>query len=129
MTNVDLLERTLGHIETNPDTWDQATWVRPADCGTALCFAGHAIAIAHPDAQFLSFTGIVVLHPGTPLEEDVDIPDTAAELLGLDWRESEVLFDPNNNLDRLRSLVADLVAGRPIDFPADDAAAEAVDAR
>jgi hypothetical protein len=125
MTNVDLLERTLAHIEANPDTWDQSMWSKQTECGTAYCFAGHAVALTYPDAQLHFYSDTVTIYPGTPLAEDVQISETASELLGLDGYESEVLFDANNALDRLRRLVADLAAGRTIDFFDAPAATEA----
>src|SRR5690606_2757920 len=40
--NADLLKRTLTHIETHPDTWNQAEY----RCRTGLCFAGWAAVLA-----------------------------------------------------------------------------------
>lgn len=130
MTNTDLLEHTLAQIEAHPETWDQSMWAKRTECGTAYRFAGHAVALTHPDARFVSYSDCVILYPDTPLEGDAPISDTAAHLLGLDPYAAEVLFDPNNDLDRLRRLVADLVAGQPIDFfDKEPELAEAVDAR
>lgn len=44
MPNVDLLQRTLTHIRQHPETWDQGMWVN--ECGTAFCFAGHAVNLS-----------------------------------------------------------------------------------
>lgn len=40
--NMDLIALTLGKIITTPEEWKQSTW----RCGTGMCFAGHAAAIA-----------------------------------------------------------------------------------
>jgi len=46
MTNTDLLKRTLQHIETHPNEWDQERWVTKTDCGTSYCFAGWALMLS-----------------------------------------------------------------------------------
>lgn len=38
MPNMELLDKVLGHIKANPETWNQADY----RCGTTYCFAGHA---------------------------------------------------------------------------------------
>lgn len=72
MPNIELLNRTLDHIKTNPDTWDQAEW-----CGTAQCFAGWAITLAGARAG--------IRPGGDPISVYVDdMPDDLAALVDPD---------------------------------------------
>lgn len=64
--NADLLQRTLDHIRTAPEGWDQGTWrailrddngiatLGPTMCGTAMCFAGEAVHLHDPDAWLIN---------------------------------------------------------------------------
>ncbi len=122
MTNVDLLGKTLAYVEAHPDEWHQQSW----RCGTSMCFAGHAVALA----------GIPFADPDSN-DDDIlgrDLPRWLAARLGLAWNEAlgsnevaaaligiepyperfdgepgvEHLFAPNNDLDDLRRIVAEL---------------------
>lgn len=132
--NVALLRQMLAHIEAHPETWDQATWRNPdAECGTACCFAGWAVTLA--GGQFeasqtvrieslpLSGEAIRALQEvGYGTTGVASIPDAAAWLLGLfeltydedgtdiylDAYPSDDLFSPDNSLDDLRCIVAQL---------------------
>jgi hypothetical protein len=44
--NVDLLEATMVHVETHPEAHSQLTWGKRTPCGTALCYAGHALELS-----------------------------------------------------------------------------------
>jgi hypothetical protein len=132
--NKELLKRTLQHIEDNPETWDQATWRNPdAECGTACCFAGWAVTLAGGQFEASQTVRIDSLPlPGEAVRtlQEVGIgtvgvaaiPDAAAWLLGLyevvydedgtdiylDNDPSDDLFSPDNTLDDLRYIVANL---------------------
>ena len=121
MANVDLLRRTLAHIEANPEIWNQEDY----RCGSGLCFAGWAAQLAggrwytadpnHRLAQFLvsepadgnselrgrEFFGVRVstVHP------------RAQRLLDLDDEDAEALFHPDNTIEDLRGFVAALTTG------------------
>jgi len=41
MANIEMLDRVLNHIKTNPETWNQESW----RCGTTFCFAGHTAVL------------------------------------------------------------------------------------
>lgn len=72
MPNIELLKKTLQHIKTNPETWDQTEW-----CGTAQCFAGWAVTLAGAQAG---------VRPGAnPISVFVDdMPDDLAALVNPD---------------------------------------------
>lgn len=112
--NTDLLRRTLTHIETHPDTWDQRAW----RCGTTMCFAGHAATLAGgqwadgPYAAYLHAeqddpADRVILHGGLRL---IYAQDRAQHVLGLDDVQAAALFASDNTLDALQAIVSRLLA-------------------
>jgi hypothetical protein len=118
--NVPLLRKTLAHIEANPDQWDQSSWIN--ECGTAFCFAGHAVRlhggrivesnddeayVVPPLGEEIKDTGGWWVREvgGTPA---VYIQEYAQELLGLDYQQGQRLFDALNYLHDLRRIVAEL---------------------
>ena len=118
MPNTDLLQRTLAQIEEHPEMWGQQDFARQTDCGTAFCFAGHAVMLAHPTAvptfdgaEATSFVSI----PDHPVRPIWWIPELARDLLGLGKTTGDILFDADNSLDELRDMVADLLAGGDLD--------------
>lgn len=132
MSNADLLERTLAQIEAHPETWDQQTWAAKTTCGTAHCFAGHAVMLAHPNAipvfDGASTTSFVTI-PDHPVRAIWWIPDLARDLLDLGRSTGDILFNATNTLEELRAMVADLIDGGDLErFMVDDEDAEAVDA-
>lgn len=44
--NAELAYRVLDHIDADPASWRQATWIKKTDCGTVACFAGWAVQLA-----------------------------------------------------------------------------------
>lgn len=130
--NVALLRQTLAHIEAHPETWYQATWRNPnAECGTSYCFAGWAATLSgaqwdkNSNDVAVSSLPQAVREEWSDYNEDVGdgwihISDAAAQLLGLLQRHQEDgytsysapaaddLFDPDNDLDDLRRIVAEL---------------------
>jgi hypothetical protein len=128
MPNVELLKRTLQHIEDHPESWDQTAWVTPEDfrtddgCGTAYCFAGWAVELsgvtptsgASLPLAALSTDVQERLNPwmiwGDGAEKRTNIESAAAALLDIDrWNGDDPhLFDGNNTLNDLRRFVAEL---------------------
>lgn len=114
--NVPLLKQTLAHIEAHPTAWNQDAWCEETDCGTAYCFAGHAIVLhgAHfavdQDGDAL---GEWVAPPGRdPADKDLWVPTAAyaAKLLGLRMPYGVLppLFQASNTLDDLRRMVDEI---------------------
>jgi hypothetical protein len=85
----------------------QAKTLEP-ECGTAACFAGHAVLMAghRIDPQ----CDAVVIDDG-PMVEYQSIRDTAADLLGLTWWEAERLFAAHNTIDDLWGILAEYSGG------------------
>jgi hypothetical protein len=106
MPNVELLHRTLAHVEEHQDLWDQRHWASHTPCGTAYCFAGTALMLAGK----ADFTWCSRAYDGLEYAEQMadgeDIDTAARELLGLDLLDGDALFAPQNTLDQLRELVA-----------------------
>lgn len=114
--NVDLLRRTLAHIEANPDEWDQTHW----RCETAMCFAGWACDLAGGQWYEDDPTG---MYRDELIAEDGDtgpymhsrngvrtihVDDRARRVLGIDEPQADRLFDAVNNLHDLRRIVGAL---------------------
>lgn len=127
MPNVELLRKTLAHIEANPDQWFQQSWMEPIEgateneCGTAYCFGGWA-AVLH-GATLDDFMGNTYAVP--PPGESIDVFDAsdlfeddydsrvyigayARKTLGLTCAQGDRLFVEHNTLDDLRRIVAEL---------------------
>lgn len=84
--NIDLMNRVMNQILTDPKSWDQQ--VHHSECGTAHCFAGWS--------QILG---------GKPQNDDTAERD-AVRLLGIDSGDAHLLFAGNLTIrdlyDRVR---------------------------
>jgi hypothetical protein len=109
---------TLAHIEAHPDEHDQSMFARRTPCGTTYCFAGHAVLLGDPDAQFY---WVGYGYPGVEVSDHLDGPtmnrtghvhieEYAAHLLGLDGDEINDLFFEFGPLDVVRQRVEDILA-------------------
>lgn len=125
--NIELMERTLAHIEANPEHWQQTTW----RCSTGMCFAGWAATLAGvewvvPDpgkAYELDgngnytygwcTTGDVYVPSGMEVQSACEfrgrlvasVEVVAKKVLGLNGWQARQLFCATNNLDALRYYV------------------------
>jgi hypothetical protein len=117
--NVDLLRRTLAHIEANPADWNQATW----RCGTGMCFAGWAVTLAggqwYEDKPTSLYRDELIAEPDDADDflnrrigaRTIHVDDRAKRVLGLEEGQAEVLFDGGNDLHDLRHIVTSLCEG------------------
>jgi hypothetical protein len=137
--NLDLLERTMAHIEAHPEQHDQGSWINA--CGTTFCFAGHAALLAGASKP-LSENGFgngwfvdTVTSTSRALSSywDVDedgVREFARRSLGLSEDEADVLFNGGRDINELRAIVNALkdnasviwsfVHGDQIQFPYDE---------
>lgn len=117
--NVKLLRRVLAHIEADPEHWAQDGWAQRApECGTKHCFAGWAVALERPEAEFLWVRKAAGYH--SEGADGVRLPDgevrsigqLAMELLGLDAAQSSDLFYgyEADTLDGLRQVIGRIIA-------------------
>lgn len=95
--NLDLLDAVMDHIDRHPEEWRQKSWF----CGTAACFAGHAVLM----------DGWEVVHVFGDIEKDgkLDMVGRVAQrLLGLTVEQADRLFMSINTLDDLHLMVKQL---------------------
>lgn len=81
--NIELFKKVRDRIATIPESYRQSSWwasSTDAPCGTAACLAGEAIICAAPTIE----EGIAELKALVNEERDLDVPERAAELLGLE---------------------------------------------
>lgn len=99
-----------------PSAWDQTVWSN--SCGTACCIAGK-VALEDGGKPVAREYGQMKLvnEFRMPNGQEVEPEAYARRELGLTDDEAEALFESNNDLDRLRGLVAAIVAGT---FEAED---------
>ncbi len=122
--NAVLLRQVLDHITAHPEQHDQAHFAIRTDCGTAYCLAGHAVVlsgyrIAWEESLLNRHAFNAKLDDGSTAE----IPDLAAELLGLEpgpydeeWPD---LFDGGNSRADLWRMASELTDGAiPAEPPA-----------
>jgi len=118
--NVELLDRTLAHVEAHESEWNQANW----RCRSGMCFAGWAATI---DGGKWAFPETAMWDEGTdpraclvPVDDDpegevvdgvVHVENRAPRVLGLTYEQSDDLFFELNTLDDLRRIVAEIKSG------------------
>ncbi|OZC59228.1 hypothetical protein CH276_22535 [Rhodococcus sp. 06-470-2] len=116
MANVDLLYRTIAHIETHPYDHDQQWW----RCGTARCFAGWAsffaggrfVSSEDDKNHIVASNGVRNFRASTVRTPDgqlLHVADHAAMMLGIDDRDADALFSPDNTVTVLRRMVNNLL--------------------
>lgn len=92
--------------------WDQESWFRETECGTAGCFAGWRFMLdggEKASRQPGIGGGFGRLPRVLPL---ISVPDWARARLGLTDEEADELFSPMNKLSELKRIVDDLCDGR-----------------
>lgn len=129
MPNRDLLLKTLDHIEhleafrkegLQTDTiWYQPDWAHQVldaqgeVCGTAMCFAGHAVTLAGERIEFANRPcdcGCGQVSREARMEGGGCISERARILLGLHHGQASRLFYGRNTIADLRRQVADLAS-------------------
>lgn len=161
--NVELLTNVLDYIKEHPDEWEQKNWITSFECdskanyervgvpvpacGTAFCFAGHALALNSIEIKVDNNTYIYSSDYHENGERDVyamvgtgyyavngnPVSDVAAEILGLGPKQASVLFMAYNRLEDLEHIVEQIISGEiPYDFDYgddDDYYGEEIDTR
>lgn len=113
MPNGPLLRSTMAYIDANPDEHFQLDYAVKRSCGSAGCFATHAILIRFPDAviQWRPYEGVLLVGvEETAHYVEVDgvthfIATLAEKILGLDDDQADTLFQEDNSRERLREIV------------------------
>lgn len=130
--NAELADEVLAIIAAMPQRWNQGLWAEskscPAEdkdileeawsCGTAMCFAGWAVAIGHDLEWYQPYEGeaceavpageaeVFTDNWGDRYVNGMSIFEAAAYLLGISDTDAEALFDGCNDLEDLQRLVA-----------------------
>lgn len=107
MVNTVLLEATMTEIRDHPELHRQGTWFSPAECGTAMCFAGRACSLSGMEQRMPGTLSPTVMSPWG----DLPARRVAQRLLGLTDCEQVVLFDSSNTRLMLELMVKDLSNG------------------
>lgn len=102
--NIELFQRVLDHIHTNPSEWYQQGWGRQFTCGTAYCMAGTAMVLSEDMPGSIHwedsrFEGIDM--PGYYSEDFIKI---GSELLGITEDQGNILFASYNSMAQLFAL-------------------------
>lgn len=89
--NLDLFNRVLAHIKAHPEEWDQEKYT-PHICGSACCFAGHAVLLSGgtipTDYERANYT-----------KYPESVPRQAQALLDLTDEQTDWLFDCERTLE------------------------------
>ena len=103
--NAELSQRAIDHIEAHPEVFDQNSWGKETECGTAHCWYGWCLALA-------GHNKISIFQNNEYLQELAPIT------VGLGWHDPnfERLSDPDNTLEDLKYYHAKLAAGESIVF-------------
>lgn len=115
--NVPLLLKTMEHIEAHPEEHNQRHWVIRTGayvggtCKTACCFAGHAVLLGDPQAEFVFSQFSIATQR---LRDGREVGEAARTLLGLTYGQASRLFHHSNTREELRLLVDRLAAGDPL---------------
>lgn len=134
--NVKLAREIIAWIKAHPETWDQELYVnRRASCGTAYCFAGHAVLMTQGDVFIdeslvdtakRDYSSVFLDRLSKTLRDDlledpdvlvsvfaidgemmsvVEVHETAMFLLGLTDEQADELFQGSNTLADLEAYI------------------------
>lgn len=103
--NAELSQRAIDHIEAHPEVFDQNSWGKETECGTAHCWYGWCLALA-------GHNKISIFQNNEYLQELAPIT------VGLEWHDPNFarLSDPDNTLEDLKYYHAKLARGESIVF-------------
>lgn len=119
MPVMPLIRRVLNQIDAHPETWDQQWFGIKTECGTAFCFAGHAVVLSgRAEPKWTDYNDgedvLPVWFTAGDNDERVDV--LAANVLGLTDEEQLALFDVMNSRDDLEFICREIAAraGEPL---------------
>lgn len=117
MVNVELMQKVLDHITNHRDEWDQTAWATKtsfSSCGTAYCFAGHAVHMTgHELAWSKQQNGQAVFVKWEQGDDPGEhaISYVAKEELELAGWQAAALFDSDNTLPMLYEYASEFTNG------------------
>jgi len=91
--NDELIDQVMGHLREHPQEWNQSRWV--SDCGTQMCFAGHAMLMSGYTIRFME--GFDDSWPVFIDPQGVEVPSmkysaVANDLLGLSVSQGNAVY-------------------------------------
>lgn len=119
--NLELILDTLAAIERDPASWRQGAWAVRTECGTAYCFAGHAVNLSGVELGWDRADRVYgpltlesdefadVLEAAVFAADGRFVYDHARHVLGLTSGQAGNLFCPINDLDSLYSICAGIL--------------------
>ena len=122
MTNVQLLEQVMGHIEAYPEQHNQRAFFSRNECGTAGCVAGWACLLSglKPSQDRWWTSSQRGWDSQTHILEDGSfVQDKAQELLNLDDYDAGILFAAGNSKEEIKCMVKHLSNGEHLDYEYD----------
>ena len=114
--DIDLFIKVFARIETDPKSWNQEKWRTNTQCGTSMCFAGHAADISGGRwtndfgwTQSHLYATFEEIEQGIAIEEFVNeriehiifVSERARRILGITEYEASYLFESTNSLSTL----------------------------
>lgn len=99
------------HLNTNTHGPEDVLLVTP-NCGTAMCFAGWATVVGDPGSRFIldddTSAGVAMADRVLLTDGSVrNISSAAEEMLGIGWADGSRLFDGDNTLEDLRTILTE----------------------
>lgn len=132
--NVTKLEETLDHIRCHREEHDQIYWAMKTECGTTMCFAGTAVALAGYELSWARadktlYIGDLDSAPPrrkirvadsaefcvVPGLGNAQIHDSAAQILDLTPDQATRLFHKAKTFDDVERTVKDFINEQSLD--------------
>lgn len=101
------LRGVLEWLDAHPEAYDQTVYARRTPCGTAACLGGWTVVLGGIELRWPLLDGAAVLRT---LDGEW-IPDAAQRLLGLNSRDADWLFGPDNTIDDLWRIAGEITHG------------------
>jgi hypothetical protein len=101
--NLELLKTTWNFIKNNPEKHQQSDFINHTQCGTQMCFAGHAAVISGAEFPrddspwFLTEDGRLSEKDKDGLRKGIYIEEYARNVLGMTNDESHFIFYYTSN--------------------------------
>lgn len=108
MANVEKLEAVLDYIRTHPEEHNQSTWAEKTACGTTLCFAGTAAALAGHQFVWDEFSNDAYLCRAQSGKVEY-VAAVAVRELDLTDAQADALFIHSSTFDEVERTVKDII--------------------
>jgi hypothetical protein len=101
--NLELLKTTWNFIKNNPEKHRQSDFINHTQCGTQMCFAGHAAVISGAEfprddsSWFLTEDGKLGEQDAYGVRKGIYIEEYARNVLGMTYEESQFIFYYTSN--------------------------------